>query len=79
MWFVCYPYGIPLDKMSVSKVNVPICQIGEYENQWKQQMKPNEIKIEQNIYQKSMKIEAWRGSGRLVAPKPVLGGIWGGP
>ena len=26
-----------------------------------------------------MKIEAWSGSGRLVAPKPVVGSILGGP
>ena len=37
------------------------------------------IKNPSKIDSKSMKIEAWRGSGRLMAPKPVLGGIWGGP
>ena len=26
--------------------------------------------------QKSMKIEVWRGSGRILAFKRVLGGVW---
>ena len=26
--------------------------------------------------QKSIKIEAWEGSGRILAPKRVLGGVW---
>ena len=28
------------------------------------------------INQKSMKIEVQRGSGRILALKPVLGGVW---
>lgn len=29
-----------------------------------------------NINQKSIKIDAWRESGRILAPKHVLGGVW---
>ena len=28
------------------------------------------------IEQKSMKIKVWRGSGRILASKRVLGGVW---
>ena len=34
-------------------------------------------KYRQNIDQKSKKIDAWRGSGQTLAPKRVLGGVWG--
>ena len=34
------------------------------------------MKNQPKINQKSMKIEVWRGSGRILAFKRVLGGVW---
>jgi len=45
-------------------------------NRW--EINRKSIKNLPKIHQKFIKIEAWRGSGRILAPKCVLGRIWGG-